>query len=76
MCESRKNINFRSNTRYSYQRSMIKYLDHVFLHALWIMASQNRKQFIIRDKEEPWKGIPLRVQVIIQTLLTLFQTGD
>ena len=37
----------------------------MFLHALWIMAAEDREQFVVRNKEEPREGVSLGVQVII-----------
>lgn len=33
------------------------HLNHVFLHTLGIVASQNAEQFVIRQEEEPREGV-------------------
>lgn len=45
------------------------YLDHVLLNTGSVTTPQDAEQFIIRDEEEARKRIPLRVQVVIKTLL-------
>lgn len=50
------------------------YLDHVFLYTGALMAPEDREQLIVRDEEKSREGVPLGVQVVIETLLTSLQS--
>ena len=52
---------------------VVVHLDDMLLHAAGITAAQNAQQLVVRDEEEARKGVALRVQVVVQTLLTLLQ---
>ena len=45
-------------------------LDHVFLYTSALVAAQNGEQFVVRNEEKARKGVPLGVQVVVETLLT------
>lgn len=49
------------------------YLDHVLLHTLRITTSQNAQQLVVRNKEESWESVPLRIQIVVERFLTLLQ---
>lgn len=40
----------------------------------WVTTSKNTEELIVRDKKEARKCVPLRVQVVIETLLAPLQT--
>ncbi len=51
------------------------YLKHVLLDAVHLTRTKNCQQLIIRDEEEAWEGISLRLEVVCQGLLTCLEAG-
>ena len=54
--------------------NVCSHLDHVFLHTGGVWAAEDGEQFVVRDEEESGEGVPLAVQVVVQTLLAPLQT--
>ena len=50
-------------------------LNHVFLHARGLAAAEDGEQLVVGDEEESREGVPLGVQVVVETLLALLQAG-
>ncbi len=51
------------------------YLKHVLLNAVYLARTKNCQQLVIRDEEETWKGISLRLEVVCQGFLTCLEAG-
>ena len=56
-------------------RYVVEHLDHVLLHARRIAAAQYAEQLVVGYEEEARKRVTLRVQVVVEALLALLQTG-
>lgn len=46
------------------------YLNHVLLHTAALTAAKYREKLVRRYEEKPRKYAPLRVQIVVQRLLT------
>ena len=46
----------------------------MLLDALRIAASQNAEQFVVRNEEEARERVALRVEIVVERLLTAFET--
>ncbi len=51
------------------------YLKHVLLDAVHLTRTKNCQQLVIRDEEEAWEGISLRLEVVCQGLLACLEAG-
>ena len=59
----------------SYPATHYTHLDHVLLHTLRVRRPEDAEQLVIRDEEEAWERVALRVQVVVERLLALLKAG-